>query len=119
MAEFHARIERWAGVWANFTRIQSPPVASRAAMPYCTGPVHIVDNTRERHAGIYSSDSVYTQFPRILWNWLYGNANQELLNENRRTRKILFADIDLDAMPKPTFYTRFVTSVYGVGSRVK
>jgi hypothetical protein len=117
LTEFEGQAERWTGVWANFCRIQALLPDSRAAMPYSTGPVNIVDDTRERRAGIYGGSSVYTQFPRILWNWLYENANQKLIDDKERQRKILFNDVAVEGMPKPTFYTRFITTVYGVGRR--
>jgi len=114
LTEFESQAKRWTGVWANFCRIQALLPDSRAAMPYSTGPVNIVDDARERRAGIYGSDSVYTQFPRILWNWLYANANQELVGDKQRRRAILFDDVAIEGMPKPTFYSRFITTVYGV-----
>ena len=117
LEEFESQVKQWTGVWANFCSIQALRLNSRAAMPYSTGPVNIVDNVRERRAGIYAGDSIYTQFPRILWNWLYENAHQELIAHKERQRRWLFGDVAIEGLPKPTFYTRFVTTVYGVGSR--
>jgi hypothetical protein len=117
-SEFQSQITRWAGVWANFTRIQSLLIGSRAAMPYSTGPVKVVDSVRERRAGIYSGDSIYSRFPRILWNWLYGNANQEL-TKNGRKRETLFGDVALEWIPTPSLYSYLLTSLYGIKTNDK
>lgn len=116
-ADFLSTAERWGTVWARFTQMQRLRVGSRAAMPYSIGPVlPSAKNTSEPGgtADLYRGRSVYTQFPRILWNWLYANATQDVTQPGARVRPSLFPDVDVAGFPKPSFFSRAISRFYSV-----
>jgi len=114
------RAAREPDLEAEETRRQTGE-ADRAANVYAGAAPPLPRRRRgepNRAARMYAEDSIFTQFPRILWNWLYANANQDLGNSGSRTRPTLFPDVDVEHFPNPSIWARFMVGFFSTQSKV-
>jgi hypothetical protein len=101
--------ERYGLSWGDFQSLplEGPARARRAFLQYSSG--YFVDG-HPRHPPAKFTES-FNRYPRILLNWLYGNATQFRITGNGTSttlRKVLFNDVEPSSSLRLTLSERLL-----------